>query len=182
MHEIPFVAARNMGWETLVWRQIPSYRLSCNFHIWWSLHWSNGLETGDGVQRVDCFLFQMCWAVGGRVCDFRENACACVCVIERENMCVWNRKCVYVCVCVCVWEREREIMCCLSHCFFLCGLKLQLIVGGNLQLDPIDDDETNSVRSYFFNEIFEKVFGLIIILSLFLHNKAIFKYTSQCQQ
>ena len=35
---------------------------------------------------------QVCCAVGGRVCDFRENACVCV----------------YLCVCVFVCEREKE--------------------------------------------------------------------------
>ena len=32
----------------------------------------------------------------------------CVCVREREGMCVRERRSVCVCVCVCVRERERE--------------------------------------------------------------------------
>ncbi len=66
------------------------------------------------------------WREGGTMweweCVWGMNVCVCVC--ERENvcvyvcMCVWERECVCKCVYVCVWEW----MCvCVRACACLCA-------------------------------------------------------------
>jgi len=82
----------------------------------------------EGECACVCCMFSICRL---RCSDLTSSAPRCVCVCERESVCVYCMssidryaavtslvvaKQVFVCVCVCVWERERESVCVCVYC------------------------------------------------------------------
>ncbi len=80
-------------------------------------HWTNTRDTAracvcvwERERESVCVSFSVCVCV--RVWE-RECVCVflCVCVCERECVCFYIIKYIYLCVCACVRERESVCMC-----------------------------------------------------------------------